>query len=107
KAKNLLDLVSPTALIERDWQPQQARAHIHLQLWFEIIALLLRLFPGAGSYSFCKGFGDVSPLALETVFDRPIQELETLVLRLRSALAPSLSANEEIVSVLLEQLAGN
>jgi len=67
--------------------------------------LLLRLFPGAGSNSFCKSFGDVSPLALETVFDRPIQELETLLLRLRSVLAPSLSANDEIAGVLLEQLA--
>src|SRR5207302_94991 len=107
KETKLLDLVSPTALVERDWTPEQARRQVHLDQWLEIITLVLRLFPGTGSYSYCKGFGDVSPHALESVFDRPIQELETLVLRLRSALAPSLASNEEIASVLLEELAGS
>jgi hypothetical protein len=107
KEKTLLDLVSPTALVERDWTPEQARSQVHLDQWLEIITLVLRLFPGTGSYSYCKGFGDVSPLALESVFDRPIQELESLVLRLRSALAPSLAANEEIASVLAEELAAS
>jgi len=101
----LLDLVSPHSMIEFDWKPEQARSQILMEIWLEAIALLLRLFPGTGSQSYCKSFGDVSPLALETVFDRPLQELETLVLRLRSALAPSLSTNEEIASVLLQVLA--
>jgi hypothetical protein len=103
--QHLLDLVSPHGLIESGDSPPQARAKIHLELWLETMVLLLRLFPGTGSPSFCKNFGDVSPLALETVFDRPIQELETLALRLRSIIAPSLSANEEIASALLDQLA--
>ena len=103
--QHLLDLVSPHALIESGDPPPEARSKIRFELWLEVIELLLRLFPGAGSNSFCKSFGDVSPLALETVFDRPIQELETLLLRLRSVLAPSLSANDEIAGVLLEQLA--
>jgi hypothetical protein len=103
--QRLRDLVSPSSLVESDRSPEQAWALIHKDLWLEAVGLLLRLFPGPGAYSYCKGFGDVSPLALETVFDRPIQELETLVLCLRSALVPSLSANQEIASVLLEQLA--
>ena len=67
-------------------------------------SLLLRLFPGAGSQSYCKNFGDVSPLALETVFDPAIQDLERLVLRLRSTLLPTLSSNEEMMSVLQKVL---
>lgn len=102
---HLLDLISPHALVERDWTPAQARAQLSMDLWLETICLLLRLFPGNGTHSYCKSFGDVSPLALETVFDQPIQELETLILRLRSSLVPSLSANEEIAGVLLQQLA--
>jgi hypothetical protein len=74
-----------------------------LKLWIETITLVLRLFPGSGAHSFCKDFGDVSPLALETVLDAPIQGLEALLLRLRSTLAPSLSANEEIAAIILEQ----
>jgi len=106
RERKLADLVSPHALIEKDWKPEEARSQIHTEIWLETMAFLLRLFPGAGSYSFCKNFGDVSPLALEMVFDSPIQELEALVLRLRSALAPSLSATEEIATVLREILAG-
>jgi hypothetical protein len=100
----LFDLVSPHSLVEPDRPAAQAWSQIHKDLWLEAVAFLLRLFPGAGSHCYCQGFGDVSPLALEMIFDRPVQELETLVLRLRSVLVPSLAANEEIASLLLEQL---
>jgi len=102
--QSLLDFVSPHGLTESGDSPPQARAKIRLELWLETMVLLLRLFPGTGSHSFCKNFGDVSPLALERVFDRPIQELETLALRLRSVITPTLSANKEIASVLIDQL---
>jgi hypothetical protein len=102
KDEKLFDLVSPHSLTESNDTPAQARAKIHSALWIETMALVLRLFPGSGPHSFCKDFGDVSPLALETVFDAPIQELEALLLRLRSTLAPSLSANEEIAAVVIE-----
>ena len=102
---HVLDLVSPHGLMESGDSPQGARSKIQMEPWLEAIGLLLRLFPGVGPHSFCKSFGDVSPLALETVFDRPIEELEAIALRLRSALLPSLSANEDIANVLLDQLA--
>jgi hypothetical protein len=103
--QKLYDLVSPHALIESDGTPQQARSQICLELWLETIAWLLRLFPGAGKQSYCKNFGDVSPLALETVFDAPIQDLEHLALRLRSVLVPTAAANQEIALAILDQLA--
>jgi hypothetical protein len=103
--QHALDLISPHVLIESGDSPEAARAKVPKDIWLETIALLLRLFPGIGPHSFCRSLGDVPPLALETVFDLPIQELETLALRLRSLLLPSLPANEEIASVLLDQLA--
>jgi hypothetical protein len=104
KEQKLFDLVSPHCLVEQDWTPPQARKQIHPDLWLATMAWLLRLFPGAGAQSYCKDFGDVSPLALETVFDAPIQELENLCLRLRSVLTPTTLANEEIAGAILEQL---
>lgn len=98
--QRLLDLISPHALTESAGSPKEARAKIQMELWLQAIELLLRLFPGTGSHSFCKSFGDVSPLALESVFDRPIQELETLIVRLRSVLTPTFSENKEIADVL-------
>lgn len=104
RERRLLDLVSPQFLVERKWSPEEARSQIHADLWLETIAWLLRLFPGSGGHSYCAGFGDVSPLALEIIFDSPIQELEKLLLRLRSVLAPTTAANEEIAGAILEQL---
>ena len=112
KLKSLLDsnerlaqLASPRAMIASNGSAQLKLKSVEMEIWLEAVTILLRLFPGTGAQSYCKGFGDVSPLALEAVFDRPIQELETLILRLRSLLTPSLSANDEIAGVLLEQLA--
>ncbi len=101
----LFDLLSPHKLAGQKLAPVEARAQIHLPIWVETMAWLLRLFPGAGSQSFCQNFGDVSPLALETVFDAPIQDLEALALRLRSVLVPTTIANEEIAEAVLELLA--
>ena len=105
KDAKLLDLISPNALVESDLTPAAARQQIHMGLWFEAMTLMLRLFPGTGTQAYCKDFGDVPPLALETVFHQPIEELESIVMRLRSLLAPGMAANAEIAGVLLEQLA--
>ena len=103
--QQLFDLVSPHKLVESGLLPHQARARVNLEIWLETIGLVLRLFPGAGTQAYCKDLGDVTPLALETVFHHPIQTLEVLLIRLRSILVPSLSDNEEIRGVLQKQLA--
>ncbi len=73
-------------------------------IWIRIICLLLKLFPGTGSHAYCKSFGDVSPLALETIFDQPIQELELNVSLVRSLLTSNIFENEEIANVILGHL---
>ncbi len=105
KDSRVKELTSPRALIEGDATAEVAWSETHKDLWLDTVALVFRLFPGTGVYCFCKSFGDVSPLALETVFDQPIQELETLCQRLRSVLVPSLYANEEIAKIVADQLA--
>lgn len=100
----LLDLVGPGALVESGYTSQQAWSAIHAPIWLESISLLLRFFPDTGPNAFCKSLGDVSPVALETVFDPALQALEVLVLRLRSLFTPIFSTNEEIASVIREQI---
>lgn len=106
KEPKLLDTLGPHHLLGANTTSASSWPQVNKDLWLEVIGVLLRLFPGAGQQSYCQSFGDVSPLALETVFDQPIQELEVLLLRLRSMLLPSLSANEEIAAVLQKQLTG-
>jgi hypothetical protein len=103
KDKHLSALIHPGALTGTS-QPGTLSKTAG-ELWLETMTLILRFFPGTGPHSFCKDFGDVSPLALESIFDRPIQDLESIVWRLRSLLAPSLTDNEEIAEVLLRELA--
>lgn len=102
--KRLFDLFSPAALVESGYTSQEAWSAIHGQTWMETISLLLRFFPDSGGAAFCKSLGDVSPVALETVFDPALQALEVLVLRLRSLFTPIFSTNEEIASVIAEQI---
>jgi len=104
KDPHLSELISPRALVETGYTSKQAWAAIHAEIWQETIGLMLRFFPETGTHSFCKNFGDVSPVALETVFDRPMQEVELLVLRLRSLLSPTFSANQEIAAAILGQM---
>ena len=100
----LYDLVSPGALVESGYTSQEAWSAIHGPTWLETLSLLLRFFPDSGAGAFCKSLGDVSPVALETVFDPALQTLEVLVLRLRSLFTPVFSTNEEIASVIVEQM---
>ena len=61
---------------------------------------MLRLFPKLLPESFCKGYGDAPPLALETVFDQPIRELDALLLRWRAFLLGDWRQNQEVSRVI-------
>ena len=100
----LAELIGPGALVESGYTSQQAWSAVHVPTWLETISLLLRFFPDTGANAFCKSLGDVSPVALETVFDPALQGIEVLVLRLRSMFTPVFSGNEEIASVIAEQI---
>ena len=70
------------------------------RLWWTTLAFVLRLFPKLLPESFCKGYGDAPPLALETVFDAPIRELDGLLLRWRAFLLGDWRQNQEIARVI-------
>ena len=55
-----------------------------------------RLFPGLGPDSICRDFGDVPALALETVFNQPLETFEKLFLRSRSLIVLDWNLNREI-----------
>jgi hypothetical protein len=100
----LYELIAPGALVESGYTSQQAWSAIHAPTWLDTISLLLRFFPDTGANAFCKSMGDVSPVALETVFDPALQTVEVLVMRLRSLFTPVFSGNDEIAAVIAEQI---
>jgi hypothetical protein len=69
-------------------------------LWYHTLAAIVRLFPGLGPDSHCRDFGDAPPLALETVFNKPLEDLEKLIVRSRSLIVIDWSANREVHSAI-------
>ena len=85
---------------------EQALQLMPAGLWHDTLAFIISLFPGLGPDSVCRDFGDVPPLALETVFNRPLEELEKLLLRSRSLIVTDWTSNQEIHAAIRACLAG-
>jgi hypothetical protein len=54
-------------------------------LWHDVLGWMAQLFPGLGPDSVCRDYGDVAALALENVFEKPLEKLEQLAGASRSA----------------------
>ena len=76
--------------------PEEAARLVPSELWADTLAVVTSLFPGTGPDSVCRDFGDVPALALETVFNRPLEALENLLVRSRSLIVIDWSFNQEI-----------
>ena len=82
--------------------PDDARALLPQELWFDVIGFLVRLFPGMGPDSICKDFGDVPSLALESVFAQPMAELQRLLACSRSLIVIDWAYNRQIHGAIRE-----
>lgn len=88
--------LGPHRLTSRPGMRELAGRAIPTELWWETIGIVLRLFPGAGSDSFCADFGDAPSSALDRIFERPLAELDLLQLRSRSLVITDWDQNVEI-----------
>jgi hypothetical protein len=83
-------------LVREKIEPAAAAQLLPANLWHDTLGAILRFFPGMGPDSICKDFGDAPSLALETVFNQPLEELEKLLVRSRSLILIDWNANREI-----------
>jgi hypothetical protein len=88
--------LGPHRLSRRGLSPDEAFQLLPAELWYDTLGLILRLFPGAGPDSVCRDYGDVPALALETVFNQPLEDLEKLLIRSRSLILIDWNFNREI-----------
>lgn len=79
---------------------EEAFSYVPLELWWDVVAFLARLFPGAGPMSYRRDLGDAPPQRLEAVFDQPIADLENILGSSRSLLLGDWMANREVARVL-------
>ncbi len=95
-----LETLGPQHLRPEEAAARDAFAGIPEKLWWDLLAHLIRFFPGAGPDSFCKGFADAPPLALHSIFDQPIEGLEAINIRSRALIALEWRQNLEIASLI-------
>jgi hypothetical protein len=92
--------LGPHRLTSDPMEPNEALKLAPAELWRDTLAAVVRLFPGVGPDSFCRDYGDVPSLALETTFDPAIAALENLVRRTRSLIVIDWTLNREISAVI-------
>ncbi len=97
-----LESLGPQRLLAEALSPAEAITLVPAELWYEVLAAIVRLFPGTGPDSYCADLGDAPPLALETVFDRPVADLEDLLLKTRSLIVIDWNFNREIRAAIEE-----
>jgi len=100
-----LTSLGPHRLIREAIEPKEAMELLPANLWYDTLGVIVSLFPGVGPDSICKDYGDVPSLALETIFNRPLEELERLLVRSRSLIVIDWRFNREIHSAINEYLA--
>lgn len=95
--------LGPDHLLDEQINPQEAMQVLPPGLWWDALAILVRLFPGEGRDSACGGPGDAPPPSPHTVYDGLLTDLAKLLLRSRSLIVPDSGANQEVREVIRSQ----
>lgn len=98
--------LGPQRLTSEGLSPEEALDVIPQDLWWETLAMVVRMFPGVGPDSVCADYGDARPDGLHRVFDRVIEDLEGLLRKSRSLIVIDWKFNREIHAVIREYLTG-
>jgi hypothetical protein len=96
--------LAPHRLVQEPMEPMAALELLPPEMWYHTLAVIVRLFPGIGPDSYCKDYGDAPALALEVVFNKPLEELEQLLIRSRSLIVIDWSSNREVHSAIRDVL---
>lgn len=98
--------LGPQNLVNEEVSTEEAFDLIPADLWWDILAMIIRLFPALGPDSLCADFGDSPAGAVHKVFDKPIEEFKSLLTRTRSLIVIDWRANREIHAVIRQLSAG-
>jgi len=96
--------LGPHHLTFDETSPDEAFGMIPSELWWRILRMIWRMFPGLGPDSECKDYGDVQPGGLHKVFERTMEDLDNLILKTRSLIVSDWDSNREIAAVIRKYL---
>lgn len=86
--------------------PDGAPGPLPRALWFDTLALIVSMFPGAGPDSFYTDYGDAPPNALHRALEPALAAADALLARVRSVLVVDWRLNEELGGVVRSLLRG-
>ena len=91
--------LGPNRLVREEISCPQALDLVPAELWWDVLAMLVRVFPGVGPDSACRDFGDAVRGGAHRVFDTLLSDLGELVVRTRSLIVIDWRFNREIHAV--------
>lgn len=100
KDERWLASLGPHRLSWEPVAPAQAMDLVPPELWWDVMAMIIRMFPGIGPDSTASGYGDASPGGLHKMFDRARADLDALLVRTRSLIVIDWHYNREIHAVI-------
>ena len=98
--------LGPQRLINQEFTPSEAMDLIPAEVWFDVLAAVVRLFPGMGPDSLARDYGDAPQGGIHKVFDPVVEALDDLVLRTRSLIVIDWRYNREVHAVVRKCLVG-
>ena len=101
-----VESLGPQRLTREDVSPEDAFDLVPAELWWDTLAMVVRMFPSMGPDSACRDYGDANRGAIHTVFDRALGDLDALLLRTRSLIVIDWRFNREIHAVIRRHLTG-
>ncbi|MDX2116666.1 MAG: hypothetical protein SFY96_00610 [Planctomycetota bacterium] len=99
------EALGPQRLVADKMDAASLEAALPVTLWHEVLAALIKMFPGVGATAWCKDFGDAPANACERVFDGPLADLYALLVKSRALLVGDQVQAREIREVVREALA--
>jgi hypothetical protein len=100
KDESWKESLGPHRVTYDDVKPQAALELVTPSLWWDVLAMMVRMFPGMGPDSTCRDFGHAPPGGLHRVFDQALTDLDNLLVRTRSLIVTDSRFNREVRSVI-------
>ena len=88
--------LGPQWLIHHEIPNAMAREFITDEIWFETLAMLVKMFAGKSRDSICEDYGDAPLDGLHTVYDEIARELDGLLIRVRSLVLVDCGFNRDV-----------
>ena len=92
-----LDVIGPQRLFREDVEVTHAFDVIPIELWMEVLAMIVQLFPGSSAHSTIRDLADGGG---HQVFVQPLAALEGLLRKVRSLIIVDWNSNREMHTVI-------